>query len=511
MERMTCAWLLPLLLVGGCSTKLHSNLIDAGTPPGPGVLYTLPRATFDAEVTFLVVGCERKAGLDVLKYEIGAGTVRQYLTPDPTETYRIPYNELSAPTKVTSVDIAMYPTGMIKSINSEVDDRTSQVMSAVAGTFLNLAKAYATTITPMSGSAAPGNCDTNLEQTLAARRKLLYTDLPKAKADDETLRAAQKKVDDTTTKLHAANAQLAAAQEAKDAAAVPKHKSEIANLQATLKTQQAAVAGKQERAPAVMADLAREEAALSVKAYLSGWTPKPGKLSVSISAKQDELKEIYRAITNKPLTSSLVGDFTATLAVEVESLPAAAVTPPAQGQAPASYEGLVYRLPAVGALKVSTAGSSNGLVRQSSVSLPQFGTKGAIWLRNRPFDKNSVVAAFNEDGSLVSVGFKSEAQAERAALAAQETSKSLVDLMQLRLDTLRAQADAKDEAAKKAQQAQLDSIDHQIAVLNKQRSLSEASQPSKDALDIEKERLGKEIEVEKLRQQLAELQKEAGA
>lgn len=504
MARMTAA-LLVVAATAGCTTQLKSNHLDARYTPGTGVLYTLPRATFDAEVTFLVTRCTGKADNPVLDYEVASGVVRQYMTPDPGETYRVPYDQLNAPTKSTSVNIALYPTGMIKSINSEVDDRTSQVMSSVAATVINLAKAYATTVVPMAAADVSGACGSdNLARTLQERRTLIDDELPRARAADAALQADQKKADDTQTRLNLANAQLAEAVAAKDAAATKQHKAEVAKLQAQLKTEQDALKNRSAKAPALQAKLAKLESALSIRAYLTGWSPAPGSLETDISVAQEEFNDAYLQATGQPLGLTLTGDtFDAELSVKLDAQHPTVDTPPAGKE----FAGLVYRLPAIGSVSVKKKGSSKVLTRQGSVSLPQFGTKSLIWLRNRAFDKNSVVAAFNEDGSLTSLEFKSEAQAERAAAAIAETSKSLVELMQIRADTLKAKVTATDEATKKAQQQQIDELDHQIAMLNKQRDLGEAGQPSKDLLDREQERLKKEIEVEKLRQQLDELQR----
>lgn len=502
MARMITA-LLFMAVTAGCTTQLKSNHIETRYTPGAGVTYALPRATFDAEVTFLVTRCTGKADNPVLDYEVASGVVRQYMTPDPGEIYRIPYDKLNAPAKSTSVNITLYPTGMIRSINSEVDDRTSQVMSSVASAVINLAKAYATTVVPMATTDTSGACgNKDLARTLAERRALIDEKLPLARATDATLQADQKKANETQTKLNLASALLTEAITAKDAAATTRHREEVTKLQAQLKTEKDSLEKRSVQVPQLQAELARLESALSTRAYLTGWSPAPGALKVDVSVAQEEFIDAYQQATGQKLDLTLTGDtFDAELSVNLDAQYPAVDALSTETE----FTGLVYRLPAIGTVSVKKKGSSNVLTRHGSISLPQFGTKSLIWLRNRAFDKNSVVAAFNEDGSLTSLEFRSDARAERAAAGIAETSKSLVDLMQMRADTLKAKVTAADEATKKEQQRQIDELDHQIAMLNYERDRSEAGQPSKDFLDREQERLKKEIEVEKLRQQLEEL------
>jgi hypothetical protein len=145
-----------------------------------------------------------------------------------------------------------------------------------------------------------------------------------------------------------------------------------------------------------------------------------------------------------------------------------------------------------------------------TISLPQFGTKGVVWLSNHVFDKNNVKVSFNEDGSMNELSFGAASSAERAAAALSDSSKQLFDLVQLRADAIKAKETAKDEEVKAIQQKKLDDIDAQIALIGKLNALETAKRPAKDSYDIEKERLKNEIDLEKLRQELDGLRAQGG-
>ncbi|WP_423596485.1 hypothetical protein [Roseateles sp. MS654] len=116
---------------------------------------------------------------------------------------------------------------------------------------------------------------------------------------------------------------------------------------------------------------------------------------------------------------------------------------------------------------------------------------------------------FNEDGSLSQFTFDQQAQAERVAVAAQDVSGRIAELMKLRAQAAQAKADAKDEAAKNEQQKQLDALDYQLKLTEKRTELETARAPAKGDLEKQQEQLKKQIELEKLRQEYAALLKKS--
>lgn len=509
----------------GCTTSLKSTYVSAAHDPGPGVLYNLPMAVFDVEAKFLVTGCTVTPGGNAkLSYELTDGSIAYRLAPDPRETYRIPYEALNSALKITTLDVLTYPNRMIKSINAEVDDRSAQVTASVAGTILNVFKASTLGFVPTSIKSA-SRCDQFLMDKIEARRKILDIDLPAAKGADKELAADREAADEVAAVIELAKAKLAEIQKAKgSAAALAAQKSELAKLQAQAEVANAKIINRKPQVTVLQTKLNSLSEALTASAKLTNWEPReltrratPAKMEAQeactpMTADQSEFlmrlaRSSDKAAPGVPTAANAEFEAQACVLISPYARLASNAREPAAGDPGSGVEGVIYRLPATGTVFVRETGNpTRRIYAANSVSLPQFGAKGLVWLDNKVFDKNSVKALFNEDGSLSQLTFKAEASAERGGAAAMDISKSLVDLMQMRSDAIKAKALAIDEAQKKAQQSQLDSLDFQIDLLGKRKEAEAARLPA-DPLDREKDQLQKKIDVETLRQQYEALKK----
>lgn len=563
-----------IVTVTGCSTSLQSNRHYADSEVEPGVLYNLPMAVFDVDAKFLVTGCKSTGGIHELSWELTEGTAAHSLAPDPAETYRIPYNALNSPLKLTSATISMHPNGMIKSINAEVEDRTAQVLVSVTGSVLNLFKASVLRVAGTGLTAGGTACADFIDSKIKKRKSILNIELPAARIADKALAADKKASDEIKVVVEQLKARLAESAKGTDAAATAALKTELAKVQAqadvaaaklkdmspvreldeqieqekivlalakskgdrkAVKASQDKIDGLQasrtvaastlkDREPAtaeLQATLATLTEALTYPVRSANWQPRKDAASrcVSVSASHsDFLARLARANNEVVPSSSVNAKFVAEACVEAadypmkppaEVVPAPGVPTATAGNAPTAFPGVVYRQPTSGTVSVTDTRSGGARFTSSTaVSLPQLGAKALVWLENKAFDKNSVVVSFNEDGSMSQLTFKAEARAERGAAAMQDLSKSVVDLMKLRSDAIKAKAQAADDEQKKAQQTQLDSLDQQIALLDKRKDLETARAPA-DPLDKEKDQLKKQIDVETLRQQLDALKKKA--
>jgi hypothetical protein len=558
---------LAILAATGCSTSLQSNRHYADSEVEPGVLYNLPMAVFDVDVKFLVTGCSTKGGLHELAWELAEGAAAHGLAPDPAETYRIPYNALNSPLKLTNVTLSMHPNGMIKSINAVAEDRTSQVLASVAGTALNLFKASVLRVAGTGLAAADTPCADFINNKIKKRKSILDTELPAARIADKALAADKKASDEIKVVVEQIKARLVESAKGTDAAATAALKIELAKTQAQAgvaaaklkdispmreldaqieqekialalakkKGDGAAAKASQDKIDGLEASRAvttatlkdREPAAAELQATLAAltealtypvrkanWQPRNDAASrcVAVSASHsDFLARLARANNAAMPSSSVNAEFVAKACVEAAGYPikplAPSIAAAAAGNAPTTFAGVVYRQPASGTVSVTdTRQGGARFTSPTAVSLPQLGAKALVWLENKTFDKNSVVVFFNEDGSMSQLTFQAEARAERGAAAVQDLSKSVVDLLRLRSDAIKAKAQAADDEQKKAQQAQLDALDQQIALIDKRKDVEAARAPA-DPLDKEKDQLKKQIEVETLRQQLDALKK----
>lgn len=510
--------LIPVIaLLAGCTTTLNTQHVSPNGQPKPGVLYNLPIAVFEIEATFLVTSCRVNEN-DILElgYQLSDSKINHSLAPDSLETYRLNYSLLNSSLKTTAASIVMHPNGMIKTVNAEVDDRTAQVVTALAGTALNLIKASTISFLPTSAAVAK-NCDGFIIAKLSERKKLIESDIPQGKADDKALAADKEAADEISVELEVAKTKLAEAQKAKDNVAIAEATKEIAGIQPRLAVAIQKLTGRTLKAPALQSKLTLVTDALTVTAKLTNWAPRPPGSEICEEVSVDQ-KGFYERLALANATFAPIykpaptAKFAAEACVSLAPNPrnAAVAVDKQSDAAEEEYEGVVYRLPTTGSVYVrQKSNPSQRFYASATVSLPQFGAKGLVWLKNSMFDNNTVKATFNEDGSMSELTFTAKSQAERAAGAASDVSKTVVDLMQLRADTAKAKAAAVDAEQKSIQQKQIDAIDNQIALLEKRKALESARNPSKDTYDKQKDQLQKEIDVEKLRQELDALKKKA--
>ncbi len=504
-----------LLMVTGCSTTLNTQRLSASKEPDWGVLYNLPMAAFDTEAKFMVKGCSMSSGgTPLLTYELISGTAVHRLEPDPLETYTLRYDLLNSPLKITSATVKLHPNKMIKSLVAEADDRSAQVIASVGTTVLNLAKAAALAgVSPTGLGDSPQPCAAFIDDRIVERQSILTKYLPELKAIEKDQKDDKASIAVLTKRLKAEEATLLKLQ--KDQVGEinlrpVKRQIQYTQLQIDLQT----IEARKARSISLPARLAVLTDELTVTARDVGWSPRPGseeKICHEFSVDQLEYWNKLSASSFAP-PSAKPGDakFAAEVCVKatlVKRKDKAATD--LAGMPERGYEGVVYLLPATGYVSVRSKGSDTvAFDSPNSVSLPQFGAKGLVWLKNETFDNNSVNVVFNEDGSMNELTFKAiAARAERGAAAAADASKSLSDLMQLRADTLKAKSAAADAKQKKEQQDQIDAIDSQIALTAKKNELELSNASAGDPLAKEKALLQKQIEVETLRQQYQALLK----
>lgn len=506
-------------LLGGCTTTLRTENVLAGNGPGYGLLYNLPRAEFDVEARFLVTDCKANGKVAELRYELVGAAVQHRLAGDPAETYRLRYDLLNSPMKVTAASVVMHPNGMIKSVNVEQDDRSAQVMASLATTAINLFKAATVGIAPASIEKAKAECDPAIANRLKARSALLAK-LPAARQGDEALDTDTTAAEDLAAKLQLATSRLAEAKKAGNASASAKLQDEVDSLTAKWTVANRKLSGRGKQAPQVQAALEKVTADLTATARRASWSPAAGTLCRAVEIEQLSFIRQFESSHGETINIRPEGGevFAADVCVEgaddARKSPSAEAVPAAPGPdgqpqkaSEKSFDGIVYRLPALAAVTVRSGTIT--LAGVTSVPVPQLGAKALLWLENKPFDQNAIQAAFNEDGSLSTLSFKAAARAERGAAAMADASKSLIDLMQLRADAAKAKAAAETEEQKREHQRQLDALDQQITLLGKRRALETARAPTVDPLDKEKERLSKQIDIEKLRQEYQALRKKA--
>lgn len=121
--------------LGGCTT-LKVNPATSDPVSRQGIAYFLPFSQFETKVTW-AASCDDDTGELALTPKIEATAKNG---PDPAALYVIDYASLSAFTKTSSVKVAFYDSGAIKSINAEADDRTAEILTKTISAVGKVAK-----------------------------------------------------------------------------------------------------------------------------------------------------------------------------------------------------------------------------------------------------------------------------------------------------------------------------------------------------------------------------------
>ncbi|MER1969126.1 hypothetical protein [Castellaniella sp. GW247-6E4] len=450
------------LAAAGCTTALQTRHVGPDqAQPVQGVLYSLPMATFDVEAQVLVVSCDpSKVGSPdgPLAYELADGTIRSYFVPDPSETYSLDYAKLNSALKTTTAGVTLHPNGMIKTISANIEDRTGEVAGSVVNTALNLYKAS------VAGQAMPGLqvqggekaatgplaalCGA-INKNIRTRNELLVLHIPHARAGlvKETAKETTKESTKETVKV------------------LPEDSAQLAGLEAQL------------------AALTRS---LTIKLRLTAWAPtrQASPICKPLDARQKVFLDTFAQRENLQPVTNVSDDARFSLQACVQPLVAAAQPVPGGNGAAAPMartdlagdavrQGAVYRTPAYGKVWVEDTRPSSlpRIETQGPIKLPQFGTKGLVWLENRGFDRNNIEVAFDEDGSMSKLDFGADSRAEHMAGSLSAASASLGEAAELRAKAREARASEAATQRTKAQEEELAGLDHQIAVLERRKQI----------------------------------------
>lgn len=161
------------LTLGGCATHL-STLPDWKVTKGEtalsGIPYSLPMLQHEVTLTRAISNCPQQLVItnDLLPLVDAGGGVTRDPHPEtftrgglavtmkveakeryvPGERYLIDYESLKAPFTTTNLAIAVYPSGVLKSLNASADDQTAQVIQAGVKFGFSVAKLTAGVPTP---------------------------------------------------------------------------------------------------------------------------------------------------------------------------------------------------------------------------------------------------------------------------------------------------------------------------------------------------------------------------
>ena len=165
LNHKTKLFLSVAILLAGCTTTLTSKKLAPGTgPDSVGSTYYLPQQTIRVAVTYELRSCEGKA--DVTK----TASITTTNGVDGSAKFHVPANTLSSGNKTTSLTVATFDDGTLRSLGATVDDRTSEIVGGVVGSAGSIAR-IATGVAFNDGTSV--NCSTDLNDIVAKRETLV--------------------------------------------------------------------------------------------------------------------------------------------------------------------------------------------------------------------------------------------------------------------------------------------------------------------------------------------------
>lgn len=510
------------LAVAGCSTSIRSTSVASDEASVPsGVLYYLPATAVDASMAFLPKSCTFNTGKISLGYDIVDAVVKYSYVPDSSQQYLFDYTKLNSKLKITSASVTLYASGGIKSINTDVDDRSAEVIGAIGGTALNLVKA--SVFVPGTGVASvpeKGACPTVITRQLDDLARL-RDELAKATAADNQLAAELSQLDNAKQALSALKTKAAAAPADEGLKAeVVNATAKVAQLEDLTKGRKPAATEVRRKMTPVLKVLTGSARALFVptvnaecqETTMTGGAYLRGFLEV---AKPDEISALEGQIDVFGKDAIFSGLVCVTIANGTPRRTVQKLERTVWGKIVKSG-GIVYRQPVVASLTVAkTRGAYVDFEGERWIPVPQYGTIASLDLRNGTFDKNTLKLAFAEDGSLATLDFTAQSSAERGMLAAQNLSKSYLDIVMARENAEVARDAAADAKEKQMRAAEIARYDDALKLLNAQEALktkaigTDPVQARIAATELETSLVKKQIELETARRQLERLK--AGA
>lgn len=126
------------IFLSGCAsfnTELSGNNNQLIQTPAQGFTYHLPAKIYDVEAKFQIINCiepprNSTSSLPALEYKVSS-VFNEKLIGDQKQTYTINYELLNGLTKVSKAKFDKYPSGMLKSVNAESHDQTTEIVGNV--------------------------------------------------------------------------------------------------------------------------------------------------------------------------------------------------------------------------------------------------------------------------------------------------------------------------------------------------------------------------------------------
>lgn len=145
IKLLTISFISLTILFSGCGTiELKSTKVEKRISNNPveGIVYYLPKTEFNVNTSFIIQEC-RLINYEVVFNVTELISVSYKPVSDFSNAYYIGLDSFNKASKESSIEISLYDNGMIKSINTSVEDKTGEIIVNTAKTVGKIAL-YAT-------------------------------------------------------------------------------------------------------------------------------------------------------------------------------------------------------------------------------------------------------------------------------------------------------------------------------------------------------------------------------
>lgn len=479
----TSVVLAALGLLSGCATELRSvHVGHAGDVPLAGAPYNLTFTQYELRMVRRLTTCPGSGKSEAEDQQLKVVTkvdVKPTEVRDPAREYVIDFLALRSFLKTTEVKVEYHENGALKSVNASADDKTAATLGAVVGAVGKVALA---TVSPAAAAAAKGNLGLMVKPpsevpdacTFEVQRAL--RDLPALQA---ALKRKTRELERATVTLNQLVAWAAGLGDA------------VTNdLRRRFDQQFPRVVRLQDELQALKDQVEAVLEKLTTEAQSQTWPPDgDARQSSGTLFKDLTAKELAAwAHQASPRTLAELQARTRVHAGLKGATPMSTADPDKPRPTDATVAGLKYRMAVPGALRLCSQacdhpgaeeiGSHPGLISQ-------LGPVMTLPLKNYPFMTQTLTASFDTGGRPTTLGYRSEAAADKAAgalnnvvdevLKVREARKPKTELQQLKEETELLEAQAKNAAAKKAlDPAKFSEQADAVAAFDADRSVLEA-------------------------------------
>ena len=386
------------LLVTGCATSLTSKKVSLDEKVGTGSNYYLPQQTIRIAITYELRSCTSKP--DITK-QAAISTVNGI---DSNAYFHVPSEDLASRFKTTSLTVATFDNGILRSLGATVDDRTSEIVGGIVGSAGSIARIA-------SGAAFSDDkikCSDAIKKTVKARDDLI-TKLRNAESfTGDGQRAG------AIDALNRLNTQL---RFVRNIEYLPNPNETVDYLRVSKQFNESPSASN------------------TLNSWLSGSEGNVGEMVAKLIATTVCIRP--SGVDNAVIVNSYHGcgqnsllNQNSTIVPRVPEVPATDTTQAIPAQ-PATLKppltGLIYRQPKPVQVVVCNAVCDEPVIATQTVELAQFGPWRSIELTSKAFQDKNVMASWTSAGRLTSLTVGSASSLEALANTLNSSASSIRD------------------------------------------------------------------------------------